>query len=166
MLVACTPMVNDALIYSKLFQSNADFIEDNNHCHLYSIIWPLLSNFTPIFSLVKWWVNSTAASSLLLVIHRRRSVEYNLANALSWISQLSEALAFLHERSPIPIIHRDVKPANCLILNEGTRLQLCDFGSAESPNLPEPMSPTRRGTAGFMAPELFSVDSTTSGWCS
>ncbi|KAL5962226.1 Mitogen-activated protein kinase kinase kinase 7 [Taenia solium] len=95
------------------------------------------------------------------LIHRRRSVEYNLANALSWMSQLSDAVAFLHERSSIPIIHRDVKPANCLILNEGARLQLCDFGSAESPDLPEPMSPTRRGTAGFMAPELFSIDSST-----
>ncbi|VDM18863.1 unnamed protein product [Hydatigera taeniaeformis] len=95
------------------------------------------------------------------VIHRRRSIEYNLANALSWMSQLSEALAFLHERSSIPIIHRDVKPANCLIFNEGARLKLCDFGSAESSQLPEPMSPTRRGTAGFMAPELFAVDSTT-----
>ncbi|EUB62301.1 Mitogen-activated protein kinase kinase kinase 7 [Echinococcus granulosus] len=95
------------------------------------------------------------------LIHRRRSVEYNLSNALSWIAQLSEALAFLHERSSTPIIHRDVKPANCLIFDGGARLKLCDFGSAESSHLSELMSSTRRGTAGFMAPELFAIDSTT-----
>ncbi|CUT99165.1 mitogen activated protein kinase kinase kinase [Echinococcus multilocularis] len=95
------------------------------------------------------------------LIHRRRSVEYNLSNALSWMAQLSEALAFLHERSSTPIIHRDVKPANCLIFDGGARLKLCDFGSAESSHLSELMSSTRRGTAGFMAPELFATDSTT-----
>ncbi|KAL5106181.1 Mitogen-activated protein kinase kinase kinase 7 [Taenia crassiceps] len=110
---------------------------------------------------LEYIVTEFASGGDLYHLIHKRSVEYNLANALSWMYQLSEALAFLHERSSIPIIHRDIKPANCLILNGGARLQLCDFGSAESPNLPEPMSPTRRGTAGFMAPELFSVDSAT-----
>ncbi|VDN98635.1 unnamed protein product [Rodentolepis nana] len=93
----------------------------------------------------------TPIGDLHQVIHRSDLV-YSFSNAFSWMLQLSEALSYLHEKSP-PIVHRDVKPANCLLFELGSLLKLCDFGSAEM--ISESADKTPRGTQGFMSPELF-----------
>jgi serine/threonine protein kinase len=49
--------------------------------------------------------------------------------ALGWILQIGDALAYLHAQLP-PIIHRDVKPANIKITPQG-RAMLVDFGIAK-----------------------------------
>lgn len=46
--------------------------------------------------------------------------------ALTWISQVAEALVYLHSQ-PQPVIHRDIKPANIRITPEG-KAMLVDFG--------------------------------------
>ncbi|VDN14138.1 unnamed protein product [Dibothriocephalus latus] len=77
---------------------------------------------------------------------------YNLSNALSWMLQLSRAVAYLHYDCEPKIIHRDIKPANLFLFNQGRVLKVGDFGSAGVNGL---TSPTRRGTWAYMAPELF-----------
>nr|CDS29770.1 mitogen activated protein kinase kinase kinase 7 [Hymenolepis microstoma] len=101
----------------------------------------------------------TPIGDLHQVIHRRDLV-YSFSNAFSWMLQLSEALSYLHEKSP-PIVHRDVKPANCLLFELGSLLKLCDFGSAE--RISESADKTLRGTQGFMSPELFREQSGLAG---
>jgi mitogen-activated protein kinase 7 len=56
-----------------------------------------------------------------------RHVQYFLA-------QLLHALAFLHRAG---VLHRDVKPANCLLGVNGA-LKLCDFGLARGLPAPGP----------------------------
>ena len=48
---------------------------------------------------------------------------------LTWISQILDALEYLHRQDP-PIIHRDIKPANIRITPKG-RAMLVDFGIAK-----------------------------------
>lgn len=51
------------------------------------------------------------------------------AQALNWITQICDALDYLHHQNP-PIIHRDIKPANVRITPDGCAM-LVDFGIAK-----------------------------------
>jgi serine/threonine protein kinase len=67
------------------------------------------------------------------------------------IRQLCEALGFAHRQG---VIHRDVKPSNCFVLQNG-RLKVLDFGIAASADQ-HPGRIEVVGTFPYMAPELFS----------
>ncbi len=67
---------------------------------------------------------------------------------LPWITQVLDALDYLHQQSP-PIIHRDIKPANIKITPQGKAV-LVDFGIAK---IHDPLARTATGaravTPGF-----------------
>ncbi len=67
------------------------------------------------------------------------------------IRQLCEALDYAHRQG---VIHRDVKPSNCFVLQNG-RLKVLDFGIAASADQ-HPGQIKLAGTPPYMAPELFS----------
>lgn len=62
----------------------------------------------------------------LLVQHR---MPFHLDQVLRWADQLLDALIYLHWQHP-PIIHRDIKPHNLKLSDEGN-IMLLDFGLAK-----------------------------------
>ena len=62
-----------------------------------------------------------------VIVNRRGPVSE--AEAVNWICQICEAVAYLHEQSQ-PIIHRDIKPPNIKITAD-SRAILVDFGIAK-----------------------------------
>ena len=64
------------------------------------------------------------------------------------ISQLLDALSFLHERQ---IIHRDIKPSNILITRNGTTVKLIDFGVSDTDDYVTFKQPA--GSISYIAPE-------------
>ncbi len=74
-----------------------------------------------------------------------------LWRVVSWIEEMADALAYAHERG---VLHRDVKPANILLM--GSHVMLADFGvasliSRESSHL----NAYWAGSPAFMAPEVW-----------
>ncbi len=70
--------------------------------------------------------------------------------AVRAIAAVCDALAHAHERG---VVHRDVKPANILVSNDGS-VHLTDFGIARDEDAREPTIDERLlGTLSWMAPE-------------
>ncbi len=117
-----------------------------------------------ILSLYTFWESVEAqfvtmeyveGTSLAEALTNRRS-PFTLAEVLPWIRDLAEALDYAHGQG---VLHRDVKPANVLLSNEG-RICLADFGIARlarDNNNTETKSSTE-GTIYFMSPEQLSSD--------
>lgn len=78
---------------------------------------------------------------------------------VTWIGQVCEALTYLHTQNP-PIIHRDIKPQNIIITNEGVAM-LVDFGLAKIYESGMNTSTgARGGTPGFSPIEQYGLGST------
>jgi serine/threonine protein kinase len=76
------------------------------------------------------------------------------ADAVTWVRQVGEALAYLHSR-PTPIIHRDIKPANIKLARDGRAL-LVDFGIAKQYDpSKKTVAAARAVTSGFSPPEQY-----------
>jgi outer membrane protein assembly factor BamB len=71
-----------------------------------------------------------------------------LERALEWFSQAAQALSCAHGRG---VVHRDLKPDNLLLSDEGA-LKVADFGLARILK-PTEEARTRAGTFQYMAPE-------------
>ena len=87
----------------------------------------------------------------LAALHKR-GARLDETRVLAFLHQASDALDYLHSRSP-PVIHRDIKPGNVISRPDGS-FALVDFGSVRDHLKPEGGS-TVVGTFGYMAPEQF-----------
>ena len=72
---------------------------------------------------------------------------------LRWANGIADALHYLHSRQP-PVIHRDVKPAN-LKLQEDGNVVLVDFGIAKLFDQSQTTTGARGLTPGFSPPEQY-----------
>ena len=94
-----------------------------------------------------------AGESLSRVLSREKKLP--LERALKLAEEIADALDYAHAQG---VIHRDVKPANILITQDG-RAKIADFGIAKL-NLAHFTIPGRvLGTPAYMAPEQLSGES-------
>jgi parallel beta-helix repeat protein len=89
----------------------------------------------------------------------QRQGKLSVEQTLNWISQICDALIYLHSQRP-PIIHRDIKPANIRITPQGQAM-LVDFGTAKfyDSNLQTPIG-ARNFTPSFSPIEQFGYGTT------
>lgn len=100
------------------------------------------------------------SGNLYELIHNSPDVDYGMDHALSWSHQTAQALAYLHNLEPTPLIHRDVKPPNLLLTNYCRTIKICDFGTAC--DIHTHMT-TNKGSACWMAPEVFNTHADSNG---
>jgi len=77
---------------------------------------------------------------------------------LNWAIQILDALSYLHN-CPEPIIYRDLKPSNLIVLEDGT-IKLVDFGTARQFKKNNSDDTIYLGTPGYAAPEQYGTGQT------
>lgn len=83
-----------------------------------------------------------------------RGAPFTVREVLRWVKDVSDALDYAHADG---VLHRDVKPGNVLLCENG-QAHLADFGIARAAlHLPEPDDPEpTKGTIYYMSPEQLS----------
>ncbi len=81
----------------------------------------------------------------------RREKVISAHEVIEWGKQLSEVLYYLHTR-PTPIIYRDMKPDNVMLMPSG-KIKLIDFGISREYKKDSTTDTTNLGTRSFAAPE-------------
>jgi serine/threonine-protein kinase len=71
-----------------------------------------------------------------------------------WARQLFDVLHYLHSQDP-PIIYRDLKPANIMLVEGTERIKLIDFGIARFHKAGKAHDTEAFGTAGYAPPEQY-----------
>ncbi|MDQ3927882.1 MAG: serine/threonine protein kinase, partial [Chloroflexota bacterium] len=71
-----------------------------------------------------------------------------------WARQLFDVLLYLHAQNP-PIIYRDLKPANVMVVEGTERIKLIDFGIARFHKAGKTRDTEAFGTAGYAPPEQY-----------
>ena len=97
-----------------------------------------------------------AGKTLDAVVRERGPLPGELAVRIG--IQLCDVLGYLHTL-PSPVVCRDVKPANIMLLDEEPlSIRLFDLGIAQTPGGQETAGGQPLGTRGFAAPEQFKMD--------
>jgi serine/threonine protein kinase len=73
--------------------------------------------------------------------------------------KILDALLYLHNYSPGPIIYRDLKPSNLMLLADGS-IKMIDFGSARHFKQKQSDDTVYLGTPGYAAPEQYGLGQT------
>ncbi|XP_065584874.1 mitogen-activated protein kinase kinase kinase 7-like isoform X2 [Artemia franciscana] len=92
------------------------------------------------------------AGSLYNLLHNKKHIPYTAGHAINWVLQCSRGVAYLHGIQPRPVIHRDLKPPNLLLVKGGQVLKIADFGTACDA---KSHMTNNKGSAAWMAPEVF-----------
>ena len=81
----------------------------------------------------------------------KRPERFTQAEVMCVMVQLLDALHFAHERG---VVHRDVKPANLIVADDG-RLKISDFGIARTESSQMTRANAVMGSPGYIAPEQY-----------
>ncbi len=137
---------NEQKMAENLFMREAQLLATLNHPHIPKV-------FDKFIFQGKYYLSMEycQGDDLGKIIQDRGTIDEKMASA--WGSQMATVLYYLHRQNP-PIVFRDVKPSNIMIVNE--QVKLIDFGIARHFTSAKKGDTMRIGSPGYAPPEQYS----------
>jgi serine/threonine protein kinase len=92
---------------------------------------------------------------LLKIMESNGSEPFPINQVIEWGQSICDVLSQMHRQSP-PLVHRDLKPDNIMLLNDRSAIKLIDFGTARDMGRTQRTrmaAKTRVYTEGYAPPE-------------
>jgi hypothetical protein len=92
---------------------------------------------------------------LLKIMESNGNKPFPLAQVVDWGRSICDVLSHMHSQSP-PLVHRDLKPDNIMLLDDGPGIKMIDFGTARDVGRTQKerlAAKTRVYTEGYAPPE-------------
>jgi LSD1 subclass zinc finger protein len=92
---------------------------------------------------------------LLKLMESNENKPFALGQVIDWGRSICDVLSHMHQQSP-PVVHRDVKPDNIMLLEDRRSIKMVDFGTARDMGRSEKArlaAKTRVYTDGYAPPE-------------
>jgi TonB family protein len=124
------------------FWKEAEISGTLSHPNIVTLFDVAMEGGTPFLAME--FVEGETVGSLIEKGHR-----FKPEKVISLVSQVAAALDYAHSKG---IIHRDIKPAN-LMLYDGDKIKVMDFGIAKGVDAEMTQSGTLLGTPSYMSPE-------------
>ncbi|MBS2033511.1 serine/threonine protein kinase [bacterium] len=137
---------NEQKMAENLFMREAQLLATLNHPHIPKV-------FDKFIFQGKYYLSMEycQGDDLGKIIQDRGTIEEKMAAA--WGAQMATVLYYLHRQNP-PIVFRDVKPSNIMIVND--QVKLIDFGIARHFTSAKKGDTMRIGSPGYAPPEQYS----------
>ena len=122
--VALKQMLITDPAYARVFEHEAILLADLDHARLPKVTDHFSDPPNGQFLVMEFIPGADLATLL-----QQQGGPFPVAQVLVWADQLLDLLIYLHNRTP-PVLHRDIKPGNLKVAQDGT-LRLLDFGLAK-----------------------------------
>jgi len=109
----------------NFFRREADILRALQHVP----IVPRLHDFIEEGSAAYLVLEFIPGANLLSLLDRPGAKPFPVPKVARWGAKIAEALAHMHRMAP-PVVHRDMKPENVMLLPDGETIRLIDFGTA------------------------------------
>jgi len=93
---------------------------------------------------------------LLKLLEGNANRPFPLEQVIAWGRQICDVLQYMHNQTP-PLVHRDLKPDNIMLLEDAQTIKMIDFGTARDLGRTakeKAAAKTRVYTEGYAPPEL------------
>lgn len=130
-----------------------DILKKLNHVSLPKIVDVIEDDSG--FYLVESYIEGTPLDKLL-----KEKGSFDEETVIEWAKQLCDALSYLHNMKPYPIIYRDMKPHNIIITTDNKAV-IVDFGIAREYKGQNTKDTIIAGTPYYAAPEQLTAEGAT-----
>jgi serine/threonine-protein kinase len=112
-------------IRRTFFRREADILRALQHVPIVPRLFDYIEDGGAAYLVIEF----IPGDNLLTLLDKPDAVPFPMPQVAAWGAKICEALAHMHRMSP-PLIHRDMKPENIMLLPDGVTIRLIDFGTA------------------------------------